>query len=58
MVDCMLMKLAYVHRFLMEYNESGDFSSLDILDHLGNSVTLSNNLAFLGKLSTVCYYIV
>ncbi|XP_048762132.1 nuclear pore complex protein Nup85-like [Ostrea edulis] len=36
-------------KFLLEYSESGEFTNLDLIDHLGPSMLLSNRLTFLGK---------
>ncbi|XP_059163857.1 nuclear pore complex protein Nup85-like [Physella acuta] len=36
-------------RFLTEYCEQGKFSHLDLIDHLGPSMLISNSLTFLGK---------
>ncbi len=44
--DCYVF---YVYRYLTEYSESGDFSSLDLIDNLGSSMLLSTKLTFLGK---------
>ncbi|KAL8565032.1 hypothetical protein ACOMHN_003408 [Nucella lapillus] len=36
-------------RFLEEYKESGSFSHLDLLDHMGPTMLLTQQLTFLGK---------
>ncbi|CAG5114533.1 unnamed protein product [Candidula unifasciata] len=36
-------------RFLTEYCEQGKFSHLDLIDHLGPSMLITNSLTFLGK---------
>ncbi|XP_062589602.1 nuclear pore complex protein Nup85-like, partial [Saccostrea cucullata] len=36
-------------KFLLEYSENGEFTNLDLIDHLGPSMLLSNRLTFLGK---------
>ncbi|KAH9520095.1 Nucleoporin nup85 [Bulinus truncatus] len=36
-------------RFLNEYCEQGKFSHLDLIDHLGPSMLITNSLTFLGK---------
>lgn len=36
-------------RFLLEYSENGEFTNLDLIDHLGPSMLLSNRLTFLGQ---------
>ncbi|XP_068761276.1 nuclear pore complex protein Nup85-like [Montipora capricornis] len=36
-------------RFLAEYCQSGGFSNLDLIDHLGSAMLLSDRLTFLGK---------
>lgn len=36
-------------KFLTEYSDSGDFSHMDLIDHLGSDMLLSPNLTFLGK---------
>ncbi|CAL1529891.1 unnamed protein product [Lymnaea stagnalis] len=36
-------------RFLTEYCEKGKFSHLDLIDHLGPSMLVTNSLTFLGK---------
>ncbi|GFO04329.1 nuclear pore complex protein nup85-like [Plakobranchus ocellatus] len=36
-------------KFLTEYCEQGKFSHLDLIDHLGSSMLLTNSLTFLGE---------
>ncbi|KAL4240413.1 Nucleoporin nup85 [Mactra antiquata] len=36
-------------KFLMEYNENGQFSNLDVIDNLGPNMLISSRLTFLGK---------
>jgi len=36
-------------KLLTDYSQTGSFSHLDILDHLGSDMVLSDKLAFLGK---------
>ncbi|KAK3767993.1 hypothetical protein RRG08_016888 [Elysia crispata] len=37
------------NKFLTEYCEQGKFSHLDLIDHLGPSMLITNSLTFLGK---------
>lgn len=40
-------------RYFDSYQSLGEFMDLDLLDHLGSAMLLSNKLAFLGKLKAI-----
>jgi hypothetical protein len=45
----MLLLCYYLYRYFDKYEDIGEFCDLNVLDHLGGAMLLSNKLAFLGN---------
>lgn len=53
MAQCSLLHSLVLFRYFASYQSLGEFMDLDLLDHLGSAMLLSEKLAFLGEVVCV-----